>query len=929
MEMLLTLKIKNYKIFDLDFLAKNKSLLTTYRYGKKMHNPKTLLLTDNAMEASKISKLLYSWGYAVKSMGFLNEALFNGNFLKHDIILIDLPIKDNGNWKKSFETLKNDVDLPVVCTASIGDYKSLDIPESFFCLEKPVDQKELKLTMEMAIYKNRMEKALDESERRYKQLVENADDPIVVVKNDGTFLLVNKSGARYFGGVPEDFNNKNMWDVFPKPIADSQMRSVIDVIESGEGSVKEEKILVKNEERWFSTKIQPITDSDGSTSSVQLIARDITAQKVVEKDLTDRENFFSGTLNDMQSFVAVLKPTGEIIFVNNTPLELVGKKLEDVEGVLFSETPWWDYSEEVKASLEEDIKLCASGKSLAHEIQINTLNGLIWIDFSMHPVYDALGNVKYLVPEGRDISNIKKTKKALQIEKNRFMSLTENAPYGMVLIDKNGIYKYINTKFREMFGYNLNDIPNGREWFQRAFRDPEKRQEAISTWKNDFKDALPGEKRPRTYTVTCKNDEEKIIDFLPVLLENNEYLMTVEDITERKIAENALQKSEERFRTVASSAVDAIIITDLNGSIVFCNSSLQKIFGYHEHDILGKSVNMLMPGRYKDEFKRKQEQFKLTGRHTLSGKLFESYGHRKDGSEFPIEISITAWEVGGDRFTTSIIRDITERKLVEYELKSSEEKFRQMTENIEEVFWIIDPKMSQLLYISPAYQKVWGCSRESLFDNPRSWIESIHAEDRKQVIDVIFRTPNQVRAEGKNGIEYRIRRPDGTIRWIWGKAFPLRHGENKIHRIAGLAVDITQRKKAEEDYRNLFENINVGVYRSTLGTQSKLVDANPALLEMFGYKKTEILAIKASYLYQESHDKIRFDHKMMKYGRVKNQELNFKKKDGTPFTASVSAFVVKDDSGNITYYDAVIQDITKIKELEKNIKNIDPIPLPR
>ena len=96
--------------------------------------------------------------------------------------------------------------------------------------------------------------------------------------------------------------------------------------------------------------------------------------------------------------------------------------------------------------------------------------------------------------------------------------------------------------------------------------------------------------------------------------------------------------------------------------------------------------------------------------------------------------------MGDERFTTSIIRDITERKLVEYELKSSEEKFRQMTENIEEVFWIIDPKMSQLLYISPAYQKVWGCSRESLFDNPRSWIESIHAEDRKQVIDTIFRT---------------------------------------------------------------------------------------------------------------------------------------------------------------------------------------------
>ena len=166
------------------------------------------------------------------------------------------------------------------------------------------------------------------------------------------------------------------------------------------------------------------------------------------------------------------------------------------------------------------------------------------------------------------------------------MSLTENAPFGMVLIDKHGVYKYINPKFHEMFGYELDEIPNGKEWFRKAFKDPEKRHEVILTWKNDFNNALPGEKKPRTYEVTCKNGERKIIDFLPVLLENKEYLMTVDDITERQMAENALQQSEERFRTVASSAVDAIIITDLEGSIVFCNNSLQRIFGYNEQDIL-------------------------------------------------------------------------------------------------------------------------------------------------------------------------------------------------------------------------------------------------------------------------------------------------------------------------------------------------------
>jgi two-component system, sporulation sensor kinase E len=894
-----------------------------YGYGKKMKNHKILLITDNAMEANSINKLLDSWNYTVKILDFGNKLLLNDTLMKYNLILVDVPHKDDYDGIKHFDFFKN-FDIPVVCFAREDD--CIDLPNNFLSIKKPVDPMELKHTIEMSVYKYQMEKALYDSERKYKLLVENADDPIAIVRDDGTFLLVNKSGAKYFGGVPGDFNGKNMWDVFPAKQADSQMSTIKKVIETGIGLVIEEKTIINNQIKWFNTKLQPIIDSNGSISSVQLIARDITLNKNIEFDLKDRENFFSGILNDLHSFVAVLKPTGELIFINNTPLELIGNKLEDVEGEIFYETPWWNYSEEVKSSLKEDIKLCATGKSLSHEIQINSLHGLIWIDFSMHPVYDSNGNVKYLVPEGRDISSIKNTKKALHEEKNRFMSLSENAPFGMVLIAKNGDYKYINPKFKELFGYHLEEISNGREWFKRAFTDPEKRYEAMLTWKNDFKNALPGEIKPRTYEVTTRNGEKKIVDFLPVLLENQEYLMTVNDITERKMAENALQQSEERFRTVASSAVDAIIITDLEGSIVFCNDSLQRIFGYNENDIFGKSVNMLMPGRYKDEFKRNQVQFKLTGRHMLSGKLFESYGRRKDGSEFPIEISITAWEVGGERFTTSIIRDITERKLVEYELKSSEEKFRQMTENIEEVFWIIDPKMSQLLYISPAYQKVWGCSRESLFDNPRSWIESIHPEDRKQVIDTIFRTPHKIQSQG-HGIEYRIKRPNGSIRWIWGKAIPLKNEKNKIERIAGIAVDITRRKKAEDDYKNLFDNVSVGVYRSKLGQQSKLVNANPALLDMFGYKKSEILAIKSSYLYQNRDDKLRFDQDVIKYGRIENQEVQFRKKDGTPFTASVSAYVIKDESGNIKYYDGVIQDITKFKEMEKNIKILDPVAI--
>ena len=887
-----------------------------------MHDPKTLLITEDAMEANKITKLLHSWDYPVKTMQ-LGKNVVKEDLLNYDLILVDLLFNNDFSTLEIFRQIEKCHRCPVLWFSQGGMAENMFSSEKFNYLEKPLNAQELKFAVKMATYNYKMEKSLQETEQKYKLLVENADDPIAIIDENGTFIMVNNAAASYFGGLPEDFDGKTMWDIFPKNHADSQMESVSEAIATGKTMVKVKKTLINNEEKWFNTKIQPIKDYDERFSSVQIVSRDITPQKNIEKNLIKRENFLTGTLNDMHTFVAVLKPSGEIIFVNNTPLKILGINLDDVEGRLFQETPWWDYSIEVQELIKNDIEMCATGKTLTHEIQINTKDGLTWIDYSMHPVYDKNGNVEYLVPEGRDITNIKMAKKAIGDEKNRLMTITENLPLGMVFIDSDGDYKYINPKFKELFGYEAEEIPNGITWFKKAFPDPKKRRDAILTWKNDFTNATPGEKRPRTFDVVCKNGEIKIIEFVPVMLENNEFLMTVNDVTQKRIAENALKQSEERFRTVASSAVDAIIITDLEGNIVFCNNSVQRIFGYNEKDIIGDSVNILMPGRYQNEFMRKQEQFKLTGRHILSGKLFESYGYRNDGSEFPIEISITAWEIDGERFTTSIIRDITERKLVEYELKSSEEKFRQMTENIEEVFWTIDPKMSQILYISPAYQKIWGRSRESLFDNPRSWIESIHPEDRKTVIDIIFRTPNKI-SSGSNGINYRIIRPDGSIRWIYGKAFPLTDGGTNVKRIAGIAVDITQRIAAEEKYRNLLENINVGVYRYTIGENSRLVESNPALLKMFNYKKSEIMAIKASYLYHESEDKVKFDEKVLKYGHVKNEKIRFKKQNGTPFTASVTAYVVKDEFDNIKYVDSVVEDITPLTNIEK-IKINHPI----
>src|SRR2546426_4571034 len=176
--------------------------------------------------------------------------------------------------------------------------------------------------------------------------------------------------------------------------------------------------------------------------------------------------------------------------------------------------------------------------------------------------------------------------------------------------------------------------------------------------------------------------EAEIFRRAQLIQEVNNQLRT--ELEARKRAEEALQKSEERFRAVAETATDAIVSADSRGHITYFNPGAELIFGHAARDVIGKPLTWLMPDRFHDAHRQGIARFLSTGKAHVIGRTVELVGRRKDGTEFPLELSLASWKVGGDTFFTRILRDITERKRAEELLRASEERFHLMVTHVED-----------------------------------------------------------------------------------------------------------------------------------------------------------------------------------------------------------------------------------------------------
>ncbi|MDP9140945.1 MAG: PAS domain S-box protein, partial [Pseudomonadota bacterium] len=264
------------------------------------------------------------------------------------------------------------------------------------------------------------------------------------------------------------------------------------------------------------------------------------------------------------------------------------------------------------------------------------------------------------------------------------------------------------------------------------------------------------------------------------------------DISARKQAETALTNSEIRLRALIENSSDIIAITTIDGVVQYISSSVRAIAGYEPGDLVGRSFKDMV---HPDDLGIATAQIDEASGVPGSAVRRERRYRHKDGSWIDAEvIAVNLLHEPAIAGIVSTIRDITQRKRAADELRDSEEKFRQLADHVNDVFYVFSADLQQVHYASPAYEQIWGHSRASLYANPLKWGEAILPEERAAV----FAAFGRLATERSMEVEFRIARPDGAVRWILSRGFQVRDAAGTVIRISGIASDITERKVAAE-----------------------------------------------------------------------------------------------------------------------------------
>ena len=617
-----------------------------------------------------------------------------------------------------------------------------------------------------------------------RTLIDTIPDLVWLKNREGVYLTCNHRFEKFFGAKESYIVGKSDYDFFTKDLAEFFRQKDKEALEANQPTKNIEWVTFADDghRELLETIKTPMYDSAGVLIGILGISRDITKRYEAEEALKEGEKKYKYLFDQNPVPMWIFdEKTLEFLEVNKAAIYHYGYSYEEFLGMTIKDIRPEEDIEILKKKMSEERDEFHAAGIWRHKKK----NGdVIFVDLMAHLIeYDGRSARLVLAT---DVT----LRKEAEDELRKLSRAIEQSPVSIIITNKTGEIEYVNPKFSKLTGYSNSEAIGENPRFLKS--GSTSKDEYIDLWKTISSGGeWHGEFRNRK-----KTGEEyiELASISPIVNKNGEithYLAIKEDITDRKKVENDLHK----FLMGIENSSDAVFITDLNGTIEFVNPAFEQIYGYLRSEVLGKTPRILKSGLIPSEGYKYFWDSLLAG-NSVNGELKNK---TSDGRVIDIEASNNPIldEKGKIRGFISINRDITKRKQIEVALKISEEKYRKIFENVQDVFYQADIN-GLTIDVSPSIYRITGYYPEELLGKPIS----VLYENPEHRIELI----NQIEKEGEVwDFEVRMKTKEGGLKYVSLNTHKLFDTDGNQIGLEGSARDITERKKIEIELVNAKE----------------------------------------------------------------------------------------------------------------------------
>ncbi len=907
------------------------------------------IVEDERITAEDIKYSLEKNGYSVTSISATGEqAVKNARSESPDLILMDIMLRGEMSGIQAAESIMP-LGIPVIYLTAYSDNEILKKAENtspWGYLIKPFEEKELVSNIEIALLKHESEKKISyinsllNSLRRINQLITKEKDGKELTDKICENLTINsdyiavwsavfddKSGDIFFSeagcrdNLPEIYakiKDKNIPE-FVRNFLASDKTILTPIPENNKSAPADEQslpylylkllyegrlygfiaIYFNPSHRLQEEEINLLEEISGDIAfALNKISLSIEKEEIDQQ--LNRQNVFLKSILDSLAFpLQVINPFNyEIIISNKAVKKIPGAGVSKCYHYMYGfDKPCHNFN--LPCPLE---KIRESGKAEYFEHLYKTQSGgEFYYEVQAFPVYGNKNEVMYIIEYFKDITD----KRAFQERIKYQAGLLNNVNDAIIATDENYIITSWNRAAEHLYGYSEMEAtgkPLGEIFGENIFMEESikiLREKGI--WKGDL--------------VQFNRDGKKLFIRISVsAIKNNSGEITgtiaiCSDVSGEKL-------SEIRFNNLIDKSNDAIYIL-YDGSFDLVNKKFESLFGYKAEELRTPGFSFMNLVHPESRKIIEERAGRINNGETLPD-IYEFTAISKNGKAIDCEVSISYVEYKGARASQGIIRDITERNLIQKELRLNEERYRSIFET--------------------AANLITSVNRNGIVHDCNCRIKNILHYEREEVIGqaiskliypelitTVEKFLDETLSGGHSGsIESRMVRKDGKIIDVIINASAISEGNGHFTKIICIIDDVTERNEAvaalresEERFRSLYENAPIGIYRMT--SEGDILMANPAFLEMLGYASLEQITRmdKNERGFAEPVKRAEFKRIIEDEGIIYGYEDTWLTRSGEQVLIEESGRVIFDTAGSIIYYEGVVEDITLRKAAEK------------